>query len=445
MFDFANSSYTTVIITVVYSVLFPNVIVGDGPEYKMGLLYWSLALCISYGLVVLTAPVLGAIMDFTAAKKAFLFASYLVTVLATSSLYFVQPGGVCLAIFLIVVSNYGFAAGESFAAAFLPDLGEPKDLGKISGFAWGLGYFGGIGAAGLAIGLLGPQTADNFARQRWVGPLTGLFFALAAIPTFVLLKDRGQAKILPPGENYLTLGFRQLARTFREIRVYRDLVALLISLFFSFAGLAIIITFTFNYGDKIIRWSPTIQVLMFVLTNITAAFGAVVFGFLQDRIGCKLTYSLTLVLWIAAIAMIFGVDAITGQLNRWLGSAWQVQTVFLGIGSVAALCMGATQSAGRALVGLFSPPAKAGEFFGLWGLSGKLAAIAGILSLGLLQVRFGLKTSILLTSILFLLSLGAVCFVDEQRGRRAAANPGATPSGGAAREDKPDREGNLFA
>lgn len=420
MFDFANSSYTTVIITVVYSVLFPNVIVGDGPEYKMGLLYWSLALCISYGLVVATAPVLGAIMDFIAAKKAFLFASYLVTVLATSALYFVEPGGIILAMVLIVISNYGFATGESFAAAFLPDLGEPKDLGKISGFAWGLGYFGGIAATALAIGLLGPQTIDNFERQRWIGPLTGLFFCVAAIPTFLLLKNRGQAKILPPGENYLALGFRQLTRTFREIRVYRDLIALLVSLFFSFAGLAIIITFTFNYGDKVIHWSPATQVLMFVLTNIAAAAGAIVFGFLQDRIGCKMTYGLTLALWVVAIGMIYSVDAIAGQINHWLGASLEVQTVFLGIGAVAAICMGATQSAGRALVGLFSPPEKAGEFFGLWGLSGKLAAIAGILSLGLLQVRFGLKTSILLTSILFILSLAAVGFVNEQRGRQSA-------------------------
>jgi UMF1 family MFS transporter len=423
MFDFANSSYTTVIITVVYSIFYPNVIVGDAPEYRLGLLYWSIALCISYGLVVLTAPILGAIMDFTAAKKAFLFASYLLTVLATSALYFVAPGAVILGMVLIVISNYGFSTGESFAAAFLPDLGPSKDLGKISGFAWGLGYLGGVAATGLVIGFLGPQTVDNFDRQRWIGPMTGLFFALAAIPTFLLLKDRGQRKALPEGENYFTLGFRQLAHTFREIRVYRDLMALLISLFFSFAGLAIIITFTFNYGDKIIHWDQSTKILMFVLTNVTAAFGAIVFGFVQDRIGCKVTYGLTLVLWVISIAMIYGVDAITGQLNRWWGASLEMQTVFLGVGAAAALCLGATQSAGRALVGLFSPPDKAGEFFGLWGLAGKLAAIVGILSLGLLQMRYGLKTSILLTSILFILSLISVCFVNEKRGRQTAQAP----------------------
>jgi UMF1 family MFS transporter len=420
MFDFANSSYTTVIITVVYSVLFPNVIVGDGPEYKMGLLYWSIALCVSYGLVVITAPVLGAVMDFAAAKKTFLFASYMVTVLATSALYFVEPGCAILGMVLIIISNYGFAAGESIAAAFLPELGEAKDLGKISGFAWGLGYFGGIAATSLVVGLLGAQTVENYARQRWVGPLTGLFFAVAAIPTFILLKNRGKPKTLPAGANYFTIGFQQLFKTFREIRIYQDLIVLLASLFFSFAGLAIIITFTFNYGDKIIHWNSSTQVLMFILTNVSAAFGAIVFGFVQDRIGCKITYAMTLVFWIIAIAMIYYVEAIRSLINGWCGTSFEVQTVFLGVGAMAALCLGATQSAGRALVGLFSPPEKAGEFFGLWGLSGKLAAIAGILSLGILQMRFGLKTSILLTSILFVISLGIVLFVNEQRGRKTA-------------------------
>jgi UMF1 family MFS transporter len=226
--------------------------------------------------------------------------------------------------------------------------------------------------------------------------------------------------MLPAGSSYFSIGFHQLFKTFKEIRIYRDLMVLLASLFFSFAGLAIIITFTFNYGDKIIHWKSTTQILMFVLTNVSAALGAIVFGFVQDRIGCKITYAMTLVFWIISVAMIYYVEAIQTGINRWCGTSFEVETVFLFVGAAAALCLGATQSAGRALVGLFSPTEKAGEFFGLWGLSGKLAAIAGILSLGILQMHFGLKTSILLTSILFVISLGIVLFVDEKRGRKVA-------------------------
>ncbi|HOG30474.1 MAG TPA: MFS transporter, partial [Vicinamibacterales bacterium] len=183
MFDFANSSYTTVIVTVVFSVVFPRLVVGDGPEYRYGNLLWSVALSVSYALVVLTAPLLGAIMDFRAAKKRFLFGSYALTVVATAMLYFVTPGRAPLGVALVVLSNYGFSVGESFTSSFLPELGPVDELGKISGYAWGLGYIGGVVCTALVIGIVGDQTAANFERVRLVGPVTALFFLVAAIPT----------------------------------------------------------------------------------------------------------------------------------------------------------------------------------------------------------------------------------------------------------------------
>jgi MFS transporter, UMF1 family len=137
MYDFANSSYTTAIITVYYSVLFPRVIVGDGPEFRHGNLLWSVTLSASYALVVLTLPALGAWMDVVGRRKQFLLASTLVTVLGTGALALAGPGSVALAMGLVIVSSYGFAVGESFIASFLPDLGEPEELGRISGTAWG--------------------------------------------------------------------------------------------------------------------------------------------------------------------------------------------------------------------------------------------------------------------------------------------------------------------
>ncbi len=136
MFDFANSSYTTVIITVVFCIIFPRLIVGDGPEFRLGNLLWSTALSISYLMVLLSAPFLGAVMDYAGSKKKFLFASCLLTVLATAALYFVRPGDVILGMLLIVLSNVGFSYSESFVSSFLPGLGPPRDLGKISGYAW---------------------------------------------------------------------------------------------------------------------------------------------------------------------------------------------------------------------------------------------------------------------------------------------------------------------
>ena len=253
MFDFANSSYTTVIVTVVFSVIFPRLIVGDAPEYRTGNLLWSLSLSISYLLVLLSAPVFGAIMDYTAAKKRFLFAATILTVLTTSSLYFVTPGAVYLGMLLIVLSNIGFSLSESFVSSFLTNLGPPEDLGKISGYAWGFGYFGGLFSTALVMFGLGALTMENFPNLRFVGPITGAFFLIAAIPTFLWVREPGTPRTLPAGRTYVGVGIERIRKTLVDIKDYRDLATLLAWFFFAYAGLSIVISFAFIYGDQVIK------------------------------------------------------------------------------------------------------------------------------------------------------------------------------------------------
>lgn len=420
MFDFANSSYTTVIITVVYCVIFTKLIVGDAPEYRMGNLLWSVALSISYIIVLLSAPLMGAIMDFSASKKKFLFASYLLTVIATSALYFVHPGYIFLGMLFVILSNVGFALGESFISSFLPHLGTPDELGKISGYAWGLGYFGGLTSTAIVLFGLGPQTIENFANLRYTGPITGVFFLIAAIPTFLWVRERGTAKALPKGENHFTIGFKRIVKTFRDIQDYRDLMILLLSFIFAYAGLSIVISFAFIYGDQIVRWTPAVQTLMFIITQLTAAAGAVVFGLVQDRLGAKITYLLTLVLWVLAIVLIWGTNEITEILNRMMGLSMQPQNFFLIVGSIAGLGLGATQSSCRAMVGIFAPESKSAEFFGFWNLAGKIASIIGLLGLGFLQHEFGLKNAVLLCALFFFIAIVVSVFINQKRGMDAA-------------------------
>jgi UMF1 family MFS transporter len=422
MFDFANSSYTTVIITVVYAVIFPEIIVGPdaGGSFSTGNLLWSIALSVSYGLVVLTAPVFGAIIDFTASKKKFLFLSYLLTIIATAALYFVRPGFYITGIILIVLSNFGFAAGESFVSSFLPDLGPPEDMGKISGYAWGLGYFGGL-LSTILVTLLGPIRLENFSNLRFVGPVTAVFFLVAAIPTFLWVRERGKPGKLTEGAHLAGIGFSRLFTTFREMEDYRELMIFLISVFFAMAGLSIVISFAFIYGNQVIHWDDGARTMMFVITQFTAAGGAVLFGFIQDRIGAKRTFNITLIIWIFTIILIWATNDLTAALNQLFGTSVKNQIFFLVVGCLAGAGLGATQSASRAIVGLFSPETKSAEFFGFWGLSGKLAAILGILSLGVLQTKFGLHHAILLCSLFFILALLINLLVNYEHGIRAAA------------------------
>ncbi len=423
MFDFANSSYTTVIITVVFCVIFPKIIVGDAPDYRMGNLLWSVALSISYLIVLVSAPFFGAVMDFTGAKKKFLFGSCLLTVLASAALFFVAPGDIILGILMIVLSNIGFSYSEAFVSSFLPGLGPPESLGRISGYAWGLGYFGGLLSTAIVVFGLGAGTVtlENFSNLRLVGPATGIFFLVAAIPTFLWLKERSAPRLAPPAANVFRIGFNRLAGTMRDIGDYRDLAVLLASFFFAYAGLSIVIAFAFIYGDQVVKWSAATQILMFVITQLTAAGGAFLFGLIQDRWGAKRTFILTLFLWIAAISLIYGVGGATRFINDLTGTALKEERVFLAIGSIAGLGLGSTQSACRAMVGLFSPASKAGEFFGLWSLAGRLSSIMGLMIIGLLQAVFGLQSAILICSLFFLISIVIAVAVDEKRGIAAAA------------------------
>ncbi|MEN6509388.1 MAG: MFS transporter [Smithella sp.] len=422
MFDFANSSYTTVIITVVFCIIFPRLIVGDGPEFRLGNLLWGTALSISYLMVLLSAPFLGAVMDYTGSKKKFLFASCLLTVAATAALYFVRPGDVILGMMLIILSNIGFSYSESFVSSFLPGLGPPQDLGKISGYAWGVGYFGGLISTAIVIFGLGAgvYTLENFARLRMAGPATALFFLIAAIPTFLWVKETTVHRSLPEHENYFTIGFKRLKKTCGDIRDYRDLMILLSSFFFAYAGLSIVISFAFIYGDQVVRWSSTTQIMMFVITQFTAAGGAFLFGIIQDKWKARQTFMLTLLIWVIAATLIFAVSAVTDFVNSLTGASVKEEHVFLVVGSIAGLGLGSTQSACRAMVGLFSPDTKAGEFFGLWSFTSRLSAIFGLMGLGLLQAMFGLQKAVLVCSVFFLMAMVIVFFVNEERGRRVA-------------------------
>ncbi|NBC25348.1 MAG: MFS transporter [Bacteroidetes bacterium] len=423
MFDFANQAYTLLIITVIFPVLFTTVIAGNSADdYRLGNLLWSVALGVSYFLVVLTGPVFGAIMDYSALKKRFLFYSYIGTIVATMLLYFVEPGMIVLGVTLIVLSNFAYATGESFIAAFLTSLGPPKDLGKISGFGWALGYIGGLFSAGFVIVYLGDATAENFDRIRWVGPFAALFFLLAAIPTFLWLKEPGKRRKLPEGETYVSMGFARLGRTIREVGQFWDLAVLLISVFFAMAGIYIVISFAFIYGDQIVQWDESVRILMFVIVQVTAAIGAFSFGMIQDKIGSKLTYNLTLILWFFSVLGIWGVTDLTVWFNTVFDTAVESQYMFLYIGVLAGLSLGSSQSASRALVGLFSPEEKSAEFFGFWGLSNKLAGVFGIIGLGLLQAQFGLQTSVLFCAALFLAGILVSLFVNEGRGKSVADN-----------------------
>ncbi|MCB1191059.1 MAG: MFS transporter [Leptospiraceae bacterium] len=425
MFDFANSSYTTVIISVTFGDIFSRLIVPSVPgsenPYQYGNMLWAIALAISYILVVITGPILGAITDYSSNKKRFLFYSYIGCIISTCMLWFVTGSElVILAFILIVISNFFFASGENFASSFLPFLGPKEDLGKISGYAWGIGYFGGI-ASVILVNTLGEIVPDNYQALRMVGPYTGVFFLIAGIPTFLYLKEPVISSIRVEKSFYIQVGFKRVYDTIKDIHNFRDMAIYLISMFFAMAAMGVVISFAFIYGAQEIHIEQIHRTAMFLLIQLSAASGAVLFGFIQDKIGAKNTFNITLLVWILCLLFIYYIREITFILNN-SGLNITVQWVFVAVTSIAGMGLGATQSSSRTIVGLFSPESKSGEFFGLWGLSMKLANAGGLFFIALLQFLFDLRNAFLAIAFFYFLSLVICLFINEKRGIQTATD-----------------------
>jgi UMF1 family MFS transporter len=409
MFDFANSSYTTVIITAVFNAYFVQVVVNQA---NRGELLWSIALSISYFIVVLLGPIFGALADYSGAKKRFLFFTYLLCVVFTAFLFLIKPGNIIPAMIFVVLSNIGYAASENFVSSFLPDIADENEMGRISGYAWSFGYVGGLLSLGICLVIItfypSSGVEGSHLNIRFSNLVTATFFGAAAIPTFMWVKERKARMKIPEGENIFSISFKRLAVTFKNISQFKELVKFLVSFLFFYSGIAVVISFAAVYAQKELGFDAGMTVLLVIIVNITASIGAFIFGFIGDKAGLKNTILVTLIIWIIAVSSAYFVRS---------------KTVFWVIANLVGIAMGGSQSSARALVGHFSPPSKSSEFFGFWGFSGKLSAIIGLLSFGIMSARFeSNRIAIMSTIAYFIIGLVTLLFVNEKRGRSAAVN-----------------------
>jgi len=409
MYDFANSGYTTVVLTAVFNTYFVGVIAGNA---EWATLAWTLALALSSALVMLTMPALGAFADLRGAKKRLLAMSTIACVATTAVLALTGRGDVALAVAAIVLSNLFYSYGESLTAAFLPELARRESLGKVSGWGWSFGYFGGMLSLGLSLAyVLWAQRQGQPATQ--FVPVTMLItagvYGVASLATFALLRERAvpQAGVA----DGLAASLARLRQTWREARRYRDFSWLLACATAYQAGIAVVITLAAVYAEQVLGFHQTETMLLIFLVNIAAAVGAFAFGYWQDRSGHKRALGVTLAGWI--------VMTVIAALATTKGVFWIAAVI-------AGLCMGSSQSAGRALAGLLAPPARLAEFFGLWAFATRLAAILGPVTYGLVTwaTAGNHRIGIVSTALFFILGLLLLRPVDVQRGAREALRLG---------------------
>ena len=431
MYDFANSGYTTVVLTTVFNVYFVGVVAAavDSDNSGSATFLWTLAMGIANALVLFSAPVLGAIADYRAIKKPLLLFTTLGCVVSTALLALAGRGDLALAMTLVIFSNVMFASGENLISAFLPEISDRDNMGKISGFAWGLGYFGGILALVLCLLYITWAEGRGHDATHYV-PVTMLIvaamFALAALPTFLWLRERA-VPVAAPGQDFslwrecrvgLTQGLGRVLHTLREAAQYRDLFRFLLTLAVYQSGVSTVIVLAAVYAGEVVGLSQQSIILLILVVNFTAALGAVVFGLIQDRLGSIRTLAITLAIWILAVLVVLQASQ---PVDMWIS------------GNLIGLAMGATQSAGRALIGQFTPRERTAEFFGLWGLAMRVAAIVGPLSYGAISYFSSgdHRLALLSTLLFFVVGLLLLLTVDEQRGRAAAGDSDAPAVTGA--------------
>jgi len=408
MFDFANSGYATVVLSTIFSAYFVGVVAGGGNG--SGTFYWTLAIGLANLVVLLSAPVLGAIADNSANKKRFLVATTVLCILFTALLATVGKGDVVYGMVVIAIATVMYSSGENFIAAFLPEIAPPDYMGRVSGYGWALGYVGGIVVLAMCLAYINHATADGRTAEEYV-PVTMLItaatFAVAASVTFLLLPERATKRSVTSFRKYINNGFREVGHTLRKTRLYTDLWRALLAMAMYHCGIYTVVVLAAVYAGEALGFTTQETIKVILLVNITAAVGALLFGHIQDRLGSVRSLQAALLLWIAALLTIAFVGSRTGF---WLAA------------NLIGLAIGASQSGGRALVGRFSPVSHSAEFFGLWGLATKLSAIIGPLAYGgiTLLTRGNHTLALLITVMFFVAGLIILTTVDERRGRAAA-------------------------
>lgn len=412
-YDIANATYGTVVATAVYNAYFVDVICGQATGFGKGMGTFLLSVVIipvSALLIVVTAPVLGTIVDAMASKKRMLFLTTILCIICTAALSLIPPGEVLYAVLALTLANFFFGTGEDLIASFLPELSTQENMGRISSIGWAAGYVGSLIALGLCWLYFTWAKAQGQVQTDYVPQamlICAIMYFLFSLPTFIFLKERAVPDPEVQGRNYIKIGFERLGHTLNHARHYRDLLNFLLALCVYSCGSTTVIHLASVYAQQVLHFTAADSLVMILVVSITAAIGAAIFGMIQDKIGAIKTLAITLTIWFVAVII---ACMATEKFHLWIAAN------FVGV------AMGATGSAGRALVGQFSPQGRSGEFLGLWGMAHKLATCVGAVTFGVVThlTNNNYRLALFSCGIFFVIGMGLLWRVNEKRGRLAA-------------------------
>jgi UMF1 family MFS transporter len=423
MYDFANSAFATTILAVIFNKYFATVVAGGAGGVNLfgfhlhGASFFTFTVSLSMAISAVLAPFLGAVADSSGSKKRFLMVFCYTAILFTALLYFVRAGDYWMGALFFIVANIGFAGGNVFYNAFLPEISTDRTIGRISGLGWALGYMGG--------GLLLAINLIMLKYPKWLGFPEGyltvhdcflsvsLWWFVFSFPTFLLLKERAQETLSSYEKISFRAGYHRLRHTFGRVKTFKELTKFLFAYLIYNDGIETVIIMASIFGADVLGMKTDEIILYFLMIQGIAFFGSLIFGFLADAIGNKRTVMISLGIWSLIVIWAFR-----------LGIFWDPKTEYWILGILAGMVMGGSQAASRSLQGVFTPDANCAEFFGFFAVSGKFASVFGPLIYGILIAITGsVQSGVLSVLIFFIIGMAILWTVNEKKGMEEKQRP----------------------
>lgn len=366
-YDFGNSAYAAIVLLAVYSAYFKNSVVGGAEGTRL----WGISVGIAAILVAIVSPVLGSIADFSKAKKRYLYVFTAISVVFTCMLFFVEKGDVFKGMLFFILAEIGYRGAQVFYDALLVDVSTPDTIGSVSGKGWAIGSAGGVVA--LLIVLIPITVSHNnpeIIRISFI--IAGVFYLLSSIPAFMWVKQVSEPEVLPQGETNLTHAFKNLGRTFRDVRNYKEFIKFMIAFLIYNDGIMMTLDYAAIIGGTMFGVKTTQLIVFVIIVQITSVAGAYLFGILSDKRSCKYSLIVSLIAMIVTVTMLFFIKSVI---------------LFYIVGAFAGFFLSGVQAVSRTFVSQLAPSTKTTEFYGFLTVAGRTSTFIGPLVFGTLSYR----------------------------------------------------------
>ena len=424
MYDWANSAFILTVVTAVLPVYFADVVVPKEGFMIGGTIYsatslWGFVISSSALFVFLCAPVLGAIADFSSAKKKFIMAFCYTGSLFTVLLYFCGTGDVWMTMIFLAIAQIGFVGGNIFYDALLTDIASEDKMDWVSGKGYAYGYIGSDIQFLIGLGIIMGHDAVGLAQGeavRLVLAFSGLWWGGFSIFTWMFVREEGPANLLPERYKnsnkltaYMMVGLHRTLFVTKKIRTLKHLILFLTAFMLYNEGIQTVIVMATIYGKEELHLSTSVLMVTLFIIQLVATGGALGFSKLAERIGTKNTIMLNLFLWSGVVVYAFYMTT---------------SAEYLGLGIVVGVILGASQSLSRSYYGSMIPDGASAEFYGFYSVFTKFSAIWGPLAFAVIrQVSGSSRASILSLIVFFIAGMGILFFVNEEKARQGKLIP----------------------